>query len=399
MTSADPMIGTELQATLRELEQLISFPSVSKTSNAEISSWVADRLRGLRFDVEQTDYRDDAGVRKVNVVGRRGPTSVSGIPSVSATGGVAYFCHTDVVPAEGWSGPGGDPFRALVVDDKIYGRGACDMKGSLAAMLAAAEAYPPERQRSPLWIVCTADEEVGFEGARRLVADSPSYRDLVAAQPACLIGEPTRLSVVHAHKGIEAFRVVSRGEAAHSSTGRGRNANVAMMPMLELLLELEGVCRSSAGLQDPRFEPPTLTWNFGVSDGCDAVNVVPGRSVAWASFRTMPGIDGESLVRRVRERAESLGLDFHPLRGGEPMWVDPETAFVREMAELTASEPHTVSYSTDGGQFIELRNRVVCGPGDIAQAHTSDEWLELDQLAAGIRLFGRAIERWCGDRA
>lgn len=380
---------TELQAPLRVLERLIAFPSVSKTSNAEISDWVADRLRGLRFDVERTEYRDEAGVRKVNVVGRRGPSP--------ATGGFAYFCHTDVVPADGWSGPGGDPFHASVVEDKIYGRGACDMKGSLAAMLAAAEATPPERQTSPLWIVCTADEEVGFEGARRLVAESPAYRGLVEAQPACLVGEPTRLSVVHAHKGIEAFRVVSRGQAAHSSTGRGRNANVAMIPMLNLLLESERECRTSAELQDLRFDPPTLTWNFGVNDGCDAVNVVPARSVAWASFRTMPGIDGEPLVRRVRERAESLGLEFHRLRGGAPMWVDPEAGFVREMAELTATQPHTVSYSTDGGQFTELRSRVVCGPGDIAQAHTADEWLELDQLRAGILLFKRAIDRWCGD--
>lgn len=387
------MESTDTRLSLETLERLIAFPSVSRTSNVEVSEWLAERLRQLGFDVEQTDYSDRSGVKKVNLVACRGASS----SDRSEVGGLAYFCHTDVVPADDWSGPGGDPFRAVITDDKIYGRGACDMKGSLAAMLAAAQGFQVGRQTAPLWIVCTADEEVGFEGAKRLVSHSPAYRQLARAQPACIIGEPTRLTVVHAHKGIEAFRFTSRGSAAHSSTGRGVNANLAMVPMLNTLLELEQLSRTDPSYQDSRFDPPTLSWTFGVSDGCHAVNITPPRSVAWLSFRTMPEIDGQDLVERVRRRAEQLGLEFERLHGGQPLWVDDDSKFVREMVELTGTQPHTVSYSTDGGQFTDLNRRIVCGPGDIGQAHTSDEWLALDELRRGIELYARAIERWCGD--
>ncbi len=381
----------DLRLPLETLQRLIAFPSVSRASNADIADWIASRLGSLEFDVEQTDYLDRYGVRKVNLVARRGPSR----PSPDKPGGLAYFCHTDVVPAGDWSGPGGDPFAAVVTDDKIYGRGACDMKGSLAAMISAVEACPPEQQTTPLWIVCTADEEIGFEGAKRLVRESAAYRELVESQPACVIGEPTRLSVVHAHKGIHAFRVRSYGRAAHSSSNEGLNANVAMVPMLDTLLELQELSRSDPRYQDPRFDPPDVTWTFGVSDGCHAVNVTPARSVAWASLRPMPEVDGEDLIDRARGRAEELGLEFERLPGGCPLWIEPDATFVREMAELTKTRPHTVAYCTDGGQFNELKHLLVCGPGDIAQAHTSDEWLCLDQLRQGIELNCQAIQKWC----
>ena len=380
-----------LQSPIDDLKELIAFPSVSTTSNREISDWVAERLEALGFQVEQTRYSDHRNVEKVNVVGRRDPVTAAkdGPP------GFAYFAHTDVVPADEWTGPGGDPFAPVVSEGRLYGRGSCDMKGSLATMLSSAEQLSAVGQRGPLWIVCTADEEVGFVGAKHMVKHSAAYRDLVAAQPICVIGEPTELKVVHAHKGIVGMRITSHGRAAHSSTSDGVNANLAMVPMLQTLLQINERTSTVSDYLDQRFDPPTLSWNFGVSDHCSAINVTPGRSVAWVSFRPMPKIDGNDLVELVQARADELGLDFERLDGGAPLWIDPHSTCIRHFCELAGGDPIRVCYGTDGGELTELKNRVVIGPGSVAQAHTTDEWIELDQLSEGIELFTKAIDRWC----
>ena len=328
----------------------------------------------------------------MNLVARRDPISKT---DHDAPSGLAYFCHTDVVPAIGWTGPGGDPFVGVTQDGRLYGRGSCDMKGSLAAMLAAAEQVSAGEQTAPLWIVCTADEEVGFAGAKHLVKQSQGYGQIAEAQPLAIIGEPTRLSVVHAHKGIVGFQVTSRGRAAHSSTRDGINANEAMVPMLQTLLELNQRTRSDSKYLDHRFDPPTLSWNFGVSDGGSAVNITPETSVAWVTLRPMPEINGEDLIECAAQRARSLGLEFKMLEGGAPFWVDPGATCIRDLCQLSGGDPTTVCYGTDGGEFTALQNRVVCGPGDIAQAHTTDEWIELDQLHRGAELYANAVRRWC----
>ncbi len=390
-----------LSRTIETLSGLIAFPSVSSISNADVSDFASERLESLGFDVERTEYVDNTHAPKVNLVARRDPRPSPQTPpqlqrsGANRSGGLAYFCHTDVVPALGWTGPGGDPFDGVVRDDRLFGRGACDMKGSLATMLSAAAQVSAAEQTAPLWIVCTADEEVGYSGAKHLVEHSEGYREIVRAQPLAIIGEPTRLAVVHAHKGIIGIRITSRGRAAHSSTLDGVNANEAMVPMLQTLLDLNGQTRSESRFQDDRFDPPGLSWNFGVSDHCDAINITADRSVAWLSLRPMPGIGGEELITIVRERAESIGLQFERFTDGRPYWVDPDAPCIEAMCDLTGGAPQTVCYGTDGGEFSELGQRVVFGPGDIAQAHTTDEWIEIDQLQKGTDLYTQAIRKWC----
>jgi len=371
------------------LISLIRHSSVSVDSNVAITEAVARTLAQLGFATYRYDYNDDSGTRKANLVATRMP------PTASIRPGIAYFSHTDVVPVEAWDGPGG-PFDPTVVDDRIYGRGSCDMKGSLVAMMVAASMIDPQQQTAPIRIVCTADEETGFLGAKHLVETCPLYRQMVQSQPLTIIGEPTRCEVVHAHKGIEGFSITSIGRAAHSSSREGINANLAMVPMLNELLRLYHVSESDPRLRDMRFDPPTVTWNFGVSDRCTAVNITPGRSDAWISLRTMPDINGSELIHAMKAKAAELGLAVKTWKGGPPMWVDADNASVRAMCELAQCDhPQTVCYATDGGEFTELVNRVVCGPGDIAQAHTSDEWLSLDQLKRGIELYHQVLLRWC----
>jgi len=404
-----------MSPALAYLRPLIAFDSISRRSNEPVSERVAGWLTDLGFDVEHTSYLDHNGVAKRNLVARRDPVTTVGDPAEAnavrehsvgnqllhrGPSGLAYFCHTDTVTADRWTGPGGNPFEAVEVDDRIYGRGSCDMKGSLAAMLAATGRVNVADQRRPLWIVCTADEEVGFEGARHIAQHSREFARIRATDPVSIIGEPTRLSVIHAHKGMIGLRIHSHGRAAHSSSLSGVNANVAMVPMLQTLAEIDERCRHDPTLRNNDFDPPTLTWNFGFSDGMKTVNIVPDHCTAWVSFRSMPGVDGQELIDQIQSRADELGLTVHRYPGGGPLHTDPESECVRDLCRLAEpfvgkSVSGTVCYATDGCALPELTQRIVCGPGDIMQAHTVDEFIETEQLENGVRLYQSAIEHWC----
>ncbi len=383
------------------LSDLIRFDSVSSRSNVAITDFLTQRLAGLGFRSSRCDYVDSDGVAKANLIATRDPVAArSGTVNQSLEHrpvggpGVAFFCHTDVVPADAWSGPGG-AFEPVCEHDRIYGRGSCDMKGAIAAFCVAASTIAQDRQSGPITIVCTADEECSFVGAKHLVARSPEYRLLVDRQPLAIVGEPTTCQIVHAHKGIYSLRITSRGRAAHSSTRDGLNANHAMVPMLAELMRLYEISESDTTLHDPRFDPPTLSWTFGVSDGCEAKNITPAISRAWVSLRPMPDIDGSGLVESARQKASELGLQFEKIPGGGHVWVDPQSPFLQELCELAGCpSPKTVCYGTDGGELTELKRLVICGPGDIAQAHTSDEWISRDQVQRGISVYQRILERW-----
>ncbi|MGC1275677.1 MAG: M20 family metallopeptidase [Planctomycetaceae bacterium] len=371
--------------------ELVAFDSVSRVSNAAVSDHVEATLRTLGFETERVKYEDAAGLRKVNVVGRKG---------LAAAGGLAYFGHTDVVPADDWFDGTPGPFTPVVQDDRLYGRGSCDMKGSLATMFAAAARFDSSRLKHPLYFVATADEEVGFLGAKQVAKRSQLYRELKDGRAAGIIGEPTGLQVVTAHKGSYAIRVVSEGEAAHSSSAAGRNANLAMIPFLDEMLAIHDETENSPAWQDDRFSPPTLSWNIGINDHNPAINVKPARAVCTVYFRPMPGMDVEPLVDRCREAADRCGLSLDVFFEARPFAVDPQSAVVQEMLRIAGAESaQTVCYGTDAAVFSELGRCVVCGPGDIAQAHTRDEWIALDQFERGTELYSRAIEHWCVDGA
>jgi len=369
------------------LQELIRFPSVSSESNSEITDCVAEWLVRLGFETERLNYDDEHGIRKSCVQARKGPASGQGL---------GYFCHTDVVPVSSWSFPKSGPWTPLIADGRIYGRGSCDMKGSLCCMLAAIESLHSTVLKSPLYFVATADEEIGMPGARKVVERSAMYREIVAAQARSIIGEPTQLEIVHAHKGGRAIRVTSIGRAAHSSTGLGLNANLALIPFLYEIRKLYLEMESSPEWRDDRFSPPTPSLNIVICDTNSGLNITSAKSHCTVYFRPMPGQDADGMVERMRRLAESCGLQFELLFAGSPLYTDPETPFIRELLELT-SQPssRTVAYGTDGAIFTELRNIAVCGPGDIAQAHTDDEWISLEQLERGTSLYEQAIRRWC----
>ncbi|MEZ6123135.1 MAG: M20 family metallopeptidase [Planctomycetaceae bacterium] len=372
---------------VRYLNELLPFPSISSVSNADVSRCLLNQLSALGCRTEWSEYQDDSGVTKVCVSGRLGPDQGHG---------VAYFCHSDVVPVASWSFPHSGPWQPLQQDGRIYGRGSCDMKGSAACMLAAMEAVGQQSLKQPVYFVCTADEEIGLMGARHLVEHSAMYREIVANQCRGIVGEPTLLDVVHAHKGGRALKITAQGRAAHSSTGKGVNANMAMIPFLagvrEICLEIEG----HPDWQDQRYDPPTINLNLGINDFNYALNITAAQSVCTIYFRTMPAIDADQLMNRLLALAASCSLQTEILFATEPLFTDPQSDYVQELLRLRgAAASRTVAYGTDGACFHELNDLVVFGPGDIRQAHTDDEWISLEQLDQGTSLYEKLIRHWC----
>ena len=375
-----------MPAALEYASRLVAVPSVSVDSNSDVSEVLATILSELGFQTEVLEFLDPAGVRKVNVLGKLG----------SGTGGLAYFGHTDVVPVKSWSVAEHGPFEPTVRNDRLYGRGSCDMKGSIACILAAASQIRDERLEQPLYVVCTADEEVGFHGAKHVVEHSSLYREIVSGQSRSIIGEPTELNVVYAHKGIFGFRAIAHGRAAHSSTREGVNANVAMIPFLAEMKQIHDETRSDPKWLNDEFDPPWISWNIGINDHNGAVNITAPQSVCTVYFRPMPGQNGGELVARAKACADRCGVEFHLECSGEPLYVDPKNDYVREtVAVVGATTPKSVCYGTDGVMFTELKQILVLGPGSIQQAHTDDEWISLDQLRRGTETFERLIRRWC----
>lgn len=372
---------------LRYTRQLIEMESTSNLSNRLISKYLERKLTKYGFVVEKVEYRDENRVRKVNLIAKKG----------AGSGGIAYFAHNDTVPAEKWHSTKFGPFQPAISKDRLYGRGSCDMKGSIACMLTASQLFEADKMRQPLYFIITADEEVGNVGARHVVEESKYYREIVAGGTPAIIGEPTMLDVVNAHKGSDGFRVVSTGRAAHSSTREGKNANLAMIPFLEFAKRIYDETETMPQWQDNRFDPPTMCANIGINDHTAAINMTPAQSICTFFIRPLPKKPVHDLIRKAEVEAERHGLFFERFRHNDPFFTDPELPFVKKSLELAhRSQAKTVSYGTDGGVFTEIESKVVLGPGNIAQAHTADEWIALEQLSLGTELYARFVRHYCG---
>jgi acetylornithine deacetylase len=373
-------------AALEYLQDLISFESTSNLSNVAITDHVQAALTKLGFDTERIEYDDKIGVRKASVVGKRG----------GGVGGMAYAGHTDVVPADDWFQPEHGPYRGVVDGDRVYGRGSCDMKGSIACMIAAVERLKNVSLDAPLYFLATADEEIGYGGAKSIASESRYFREMVAQDTRTVVGEPTMLEVVNVHKGSGQITATSRGRAAHSSTSEGVNANLAMIPFLQVMKEIYDETEADPAWQNTAFDPPTLSWNIGINDHTAATNITPPQSVCTISLRPMPGIDVTPLLDRVRAAGEAFGVDVKIDASTQPLTTSPDAPVVRDLLEVTGNAAaKTVTYGTDASVLTGLQNLVVFGPGDIAQAHTFNEWIALEQLDKGTDVYETLIRRWC----
>ena len=366
-------------------KDLISYNSVSQLSNVPVTRHVAEVLKSLGFKIEELPYTDANGVDKLSIVGKLG----------KGTGGLSLMSHDDVVPATNAHEWTGSPFEGRIDKGKLYGRGSADMKGPLAASICAAAHFKAKDLVAPVYIVVTADEETSCVGAYDVARRSKLFQE--ASSGYGLICEPTRLRVVYAHKGGLGMRVTSRGRAAHTSTLKGKNANLDMIPFLVEMKKINDLVLSSKRYRNDEFKPSHSEWSIGINDHNLATNISPVQSVCTLGYRIMPGIDVNPLIERTKKSARKYGLKCETLRQGNPLYTAPDSPLVKTALKLTGSRKSTtVPYGTDGVALsTRMKKMVVLGPGDIAQAHTVDEWIELEQLHKGVEVYTRFIDHVC----
>lgn len=383
-------------ATLDMLRTLVAFPTVSRESNLELIDYAHGVLRALDAECRLT-YDDER--RKANLFATLGPR---GSPGIVLSG------HTDVVPVDGqlWDSA---PFALVERDGRWYGRGTADMKGYLACVLALAPEFARRELAMPLHIALTYDEEVGCLGVGRLIEDLA--RAGIAAA-GCIVGEPTLMKPVVAHKGKRSYRCTVRGLAGHSAYApRGVNAVEAAAEAVAYLKRMARRHRD-AGPHDGSFDVGYTTVHTGVMQGGTALNIIPERCHFDFEFRHLPGDDPEALLQEFRDHlAQELEPEMRRVHPGAGFTVEelssipaldtgPETALVALVQELGGQhEIDKVSYGTEASQFQRAGiPSVVCGPGSIQQAHRANEYIDGPQLAACETFLRRLMDRMCAAR-
>ena len=364
---------------------LVRYNSESRLTNVPVTRHVSKVLKSNGFEIEELPYTDIYGIDKLSIVGKLGRGS----------GGLTMMSHDDVVPAVNAGDWTEDPFRARLDKGKVYGRGTADMKGPLAASVCAAARFKAGNLKAPVYIVVTADEEINASGAYDVTKRSRLFNE---ARSGCgLICEPTRLRVVYAHKGGVSIRVESKGRAAHTSTLKGINANLKMIPFLVDMMKINELVLTSERYRNEEFNPARSEWSIGINDHNPAMNVSPVQSVCRVGYRLMPGVDVTTLIERTRKSARKNGLTCKVSRPKKPLYTPPDSPLVRTALQLTETRsPSTVPYGTDGVAYsTRMKQLIVLGPGDIAQAHTVDEWVAIDQLHKAVEIYSRFINHFC----
>lgn len=362
----------EADAVATLARELVAIDSRSSVSNLSAADRIEAELAG--FDVERLDYRDQNGVAKRALVAHRGPA-----------GGLALSGHMDTVPDTGWED---DPWSGRIAEGVLHGLGSTDMKGPLAAAIVAARALP---ESVPVTLLVTTDEETTKAGARRIAQHSDLVRRLPPA--AILVVEPTRMIPVRGHRAHVQFTAVASGIQAHSSTGRGRNANWQLLPFLAAMREIHERLRSDRALQDPAYDPPFSDFNLVVDNHGAAVNVTVPKATATIKFRYSAGLDPAPVIDAVREAAGRAGVALTEVREGRPPELAADHPLVRLGVAETGQEPRVAPYGTDASELQAIAPCLVLGPGDIAEAHRPGESIRLADLAAAVPVFMRLAER------
>jgi acetylornithine deacetylase len=265
-------------------------------------------------------------------------------------------------------------------------------------MLDAAQQVPFEKMVRPLYLVFTADEEVGFGGAKKVVEESKLYREMIKHGTVGVIGEPTELNIVHAHKGSYTMRFHTTGIAAHSSTREGKNANWAMIPFLHEIWKIREETETVTDWFDDRFNPQTVSMNVIMSDNNSAVNVTSPSCDVQVYIRPMPNMDCEPLLKRIAHAAKKHDVQMTLKKNCEAFWSDPNSDLVKKTQLIMDTQRvETVGYATDGGVLTEMEHKIIFGPGSIAQAHTNQEFITMDQMRLGIAAFRQLIHHYCCD--
>ena len=374
MLDAPHLTSTEI------LDRLVAFDTTSRNSNLKLIGWIQSYLDG--FGVPYRLSHDATG-EKANlhaIIGPHGP------------GGIALSGHVDTVPVDGqaWST---DPFQLRREAGRLVGRGSADMKGFVACCLAAVPGFQSAGLRRPIHLFISYNEEVDCSGARRLVVDLAESGQSPAL---CIVGEPTSMQPILGHKGRLAADVTVRGRAGHSSApARGVNAVFAASEAVAWIAAEQRRIMAE-GPFAPGFDPPHTTVHVGMMSGGTILNIIPERASFRMEWRVIPGDDAFAGLEKLRQHVTSAiepamhavdpttGFTITPSDWLPGLSLDPDHDLAGMVRQLTGSNSTGyVSYGTEAGLYEEAGiPSIVCGPGDIAQAHTPDEWILESQLAA-----------------
>ncbi len=374
------------------LDRLVKFPSVSRDSNLDLVDWLEGYLAGQGVQCFR-HWNEDR--QKAALIAHAGPW---------VEGAVVLSGHSDVVPVEGqvWTS---DPWTVFEREGRLYRRGTCDMKGYVAlAVWALVEAQRRGVAR-PLQLALSYDEELGCTGAPPMIE---TMQEVVPKGAVALIGEPSRMKVVTGHKGGTGYNVHVKGYEVHSSLlPEGVSAVMEAARLIQWVNDHnEDIQSRPSGAVSARFHPPFTTLHVGRIQGGTADNITAGDCHFAVEMRCVPDDDAEAHAGAFRREAERLDralkarrpeagvhldkfFDVSPLR---PEGDGEAEALARALTGENASG--VVSYGTEAGQFQDAGySAVVCGPGDIAQAHQADEYLEISEFLAGQRFMERLLER------
>jgi acetylornithine deacetylase len=365
------------QATIDCLSQLIHFDTTSRNSNLELIEWSAAYLQKCGAKLL---YDFNAQRTKANLFATFG----------DGPGGVVLSGHTDVVPVDGqkWSS---DPFVADIRDGNLYGRGACDMKAFIGVMLSQAPRIAAANLKTPIHLALTYDEEMGCLGIPGLLA---SMQEAGIQPTGCIVGEPTSMQTVIAHKGGRIYRCNVRGHAAHSSlTPTGVNAIEYAAKIISFIQDI-AAREEARGQRIEGFDVPFSTISTNVIVGGNGKNIIPAECEFFFEYRFLPGVSPDSFIDEIRKyvteeletrmkaRNLSTGVSFDCI-GKIPALDAGEHAAIVELVQslLRPHRPAKVAYGTEAAFFQDVGvPSVVCGPGSINQAHKPDEFVALEQL-------------------
>jgi acetylornithine deacetylase len=383
-----------LPGTVEILERLVAFPTVSRDPNLPLIEWIRNYLAD--HGVASQLVGDDSG-RKANLFASIGP---------QAEGGLVLSGHSDVVPTDGqhWTS---DPFKLASRGSRLYARGACDMKGFIAAALSRVPALVSSRLSRPGHLMFSYDEENGCLGAPRMIA---AAGEQIQKPAAVIIGEPTSMRVATEHKGICTTLTRVTGIEAHSSLVHLGSS--AVMLAAELIEHLIGIGRDLASAprraRADRFTPPYTTVTVNTIQGGTAINILAAACEFGWDIRALPGDNAtatrESLAQFAAKRLAMLeaegkhcSIESTILSDVPPLEARDGTAeALAHAASSAGQESITVPFATEGGQYQRAGwSTVVCGPGSIEQAHKPDEFIERAQLEACETFIDRAVARQC----
>lgn len=376
---------TQIKETLAEL---VSIDSVSARSNAEIVEYLERRCAALHLVTRRFPYRDDFGIEKINLIALAGTEFVTD-PSVE----LALVGHTDTVPYDPkWT----EATNLTERDGKLYGRGACDTKGFIAAALTAAETIDLAKLKKPFALVFTADEEIGLRGAKHLAQAKPLRVRY------SIVGEPTSLKPIRAGKGYSLAEVIVKGREAHSAyPALGASA---VFRAARLITHLEAIASELTQLQHDAFEPPYTTLNIGLIRGGSAKNVLAGEcrfTLEWRPIPTQSADHVLSLFKSAIDAEKQSDPDFQcevdANRQDTGFETAPTSPLIKLLEDLTGKASGTVAFGTEAAQMMKLGcESVVIGPGDIREAHRTGEFVPVDELERCAEILTHAIEELCG---